>query len=36
MEARGIGTEMLINGVQKGSMDLIGDWTLAADQVLVF
>ena len=36
MEARGIGTEMLTNGVQKGSMDLIGDWTLAADQVLVF
>jgi len=27
---------MTIAGVQPGSMDLLGDWTLAADQVLVF
>jgi len=27
---------MLVEGVQKGSMELMGDWTLAADQVLVF
>ncbi len=36
MEARGIGSEMLVEGVLRGSMDMMGDWTLAADQVLVF
>jgi hypothetical protein len=36
MEARGIGSEMLVEGVKKGCMDLMGDWTLAANQVLVF
>lgn len=36
MEARGIGPEMMVEGVQKGSMDLMGDWTLVADQVLVY
>jgi len=36
MEARGIGPEMLVTGVQQGSLDLMGDWTLAAEQVLVF
>lgn len=36
MEARGIGPEMLVNGVKAGSLDLMGDWTLEADQVLVF
>jgi sulfur relay (sulfurtransferase) complex TusBCD TusD component (DsrE family) len=36
MEARGIGPEMLVEGVKKGSMDMMGDWSLAADQVLVF
>jgi sulfur relay (sulfurtransferase) complex TusBCD TusD component (DsrE family) len=36
MEARGIGPEKLTEGVKHGSMDLMGEWTLAADQVLVF
>jgi hypothetical protein len=36
MEARGIGPEMLVDGVKHGSLDLMGDWTLAADQVLAF
>jgi len=26
----------MIEGVARGSMDLLGDWTLEADQVLVF
>jgi len=26
----------MIEGVERGSMDLLGDWTLEADQVLVF
>jgi len=28
--------ELIIQGVQPGSMDLLGEWTLAADEVLVF
>jgi sulfur relay (sulfurtransferase) complex TusBCD TusD component (DsrE family) len=36
MEARGLGPQMLVENVQKGSMDLLGDWTLQADKVLVF
>jgi uncharacterized protein involved in oxidation of intracellular sulfur len=35
-EARGLGLEDLIEGVTKGTMDLQGEWTLEADQVLVF
>jgi uncharacterized protein involved in oxidation of intracellular sulfur len=35
-EARGFGLEDLIEGVTKGTMDLQGEWTLEADQVLVF
>jgi len=26
----------MIEGVERGSMDVLGDWTLEADQVLVF
>jgi sulfur relay (sulfurtransferase) complex TusBCD TusD component (DsrE family) len=36
MEARGIGSEWLVEGVKRGSMDMMGDWTLAADKILVF
>ena len=36
MEARGFGPEMLVDGVKQGSLDLMSDWTLAADEVLVF
>jgi sulfur relay (sulfurtransferase) complex TusBCD TusD component (DsrE family) len=28
--------ELIIEGVQPGSMDLLSEWTLAADEVLVF
>jgi len=27
---------MWIEGVQRGSMDMLGDWTLEADQVIVY
>jgi uncharacterized protein involved in oxidation of intracellular sulfur len=36
VETRGIQTGMLVEGVLPGSMDMLGDWTLAADHVLVF
>lgn len=36
MQARGLGPESLVESVKQGSMDLMGDWTLAADHVLVF
>jgi len=36
MEARGLEPEKLSAGVLVGSMDLMGDWTLEADRVLVF
>ena len=36
MAARGLEPEMLMENVQQGSMELMGDWTLDADQVLVF
>jgi hypothetical protein len=36
MEARGLGPELLLEGVKKGNMDLMGEWALAADQVLVY
>lgn len=36
MEARGLEPERLIEGVQPGSLDLVGEWTLEADKVLVF
>jgi len=26
----------MIEGVERGSMDVLGDWTLEAEQVLVF
>jgi sulfur relay (sulfurtransferase) complex TusBCD TusD component (DsrE family) len=36
MAARGLGPEELIKGVQQGSIDLLSEWTLSADQVTVF
>jgi sulfur relay (sulfurtransferase) complex TusBCD TusD component (DsrE family) len=36
MDARGLGQSMLIEGVQRGSIELLGTWTLEADKVLVF
>jgi len=35
-EARGIDPERFVEGVRTGSMDLLGDWTTEADQILVF
>jgi sulfur relay (sulfurtransferase) complex TusBCD TusD component (DsrE family) len=34
--ARGLGPENLVDGVQQGGLNLLGEWTLAADRVLVF
>jgi hypothetical protein len=36
VEARGFGPERFVEGVQLGALDLLGDWTLAADHILVF
>lgn len=36
MEARGFEPERLIEGVQCGTMDLAGEWTMEANKVLVF
>lgn len=36
MDARGLRAEMLIEGVERGSLALLADWTLEADQVLAF
>ena len=36
MAARGLGPEDLAEGVQQGSMDLLGEWVLAASQVVAF
>ena len=35
-DARGLGSSDLTDGVEMGSMDLLGDWTLEASQVLVY
>jgi hypothetical protein len=36
VEARGLGPERFVEGVQPGNIDLLGDWTVAADKVVVF
>jgi sulfur relay (sulfurtransferase) complex TusBCD TusD component (DsrE family) len=36
MDARGITADALVKGAMRGSMDLLTDWTVAADKVLVF
>jgi hypothetical protein len=36
VDARGIGPEKFIEGVKAGNMELLGDWTTAANQVLIF
>jgi uncharacterized protein involved in oxidation of intracellular sulfur len=35
-KARGLGQELLIENIEIGSMELLTDWTLEADKVLVF
>jgi uncharacterized protein involved in oxidation of intracellular sulfur len=36
MDARGLASVPLINGVERGSMDLLAQWTLEADKVVVY
>lgn len=36
MDARGMSEERLIDGAVRGSMDLLTEWTAAADKLLVF
>jgi uncharacterized protein involved in oxidation of intracellular sulfur len=36
MDARGLTEADLVNGSRRGSMDLLTEWTLAADKVLIF
>jgi uncharacterized protein involved in oxidation of intracellular sulfur len=36
MDARGIGTDELVSGAQRGSMDILSTWTTEADKVIVF
>jgi len=36
IEARRIDPERFVEGVQPGNMDLLGEWTVAADRVLLF
>lgn len=36
MDARGMAEERLVEGATRGSMDLLTEWTMAADKVLVF
>lgn len=36
MDARGITDAMLIEGATRSTMDVLADWTIAADKVLVF
>ena len=36
MDARGLGVEELANGVHRGSMDELAEWTRWADKVIVF
>ena len=36
MEARGIGDELLIDGVKRSTMDLLTQWTEDAEKVLTF
>jgi uncharacterized protein involved in oxidation of intracellular sulfur len=36
MDARGMADDRLVEGAQRGSMDLLTEWTGSADKVLVF
>jgi sulfur relay (sulfurtransferase) complex TusBCD TusD component (DsrE family) len=36
MDARGLASLTLVEGAQRGSMDLLAEWTLAADKVMVY
>lgn len=36
MDARGLGVEELADGVRRGSMDELAEWTRWAEKVVVF
>jgi len=36
LDARGLEVDQLVEGVQRGSMEQLADWTLAADRVIVY
>lgn len=36
MDARGMTGANLVDGAQRGTMDILSEWTLAADKVLTF
>jgi uncharacterized protein involved in oxidation of intracellular sulfur len=36
MDARGIGEDQLVGGARRGSMEVLTQWTAAADKILVF
>ena len=36
MDARGLGVEELADGVHRGSMDELAEWTRSAGKVIVF
>jgi uncharacterized protein involved in oxidation of intracellular sulfur len=35
-QARGLEPELYIEGITPGSMDLLGDWSMDADHILIF
>jgi uncharacterized protein involved in oxidation of intracellular sulfur len=36
MDARGLASVPLVEGTRRGSLDLLAEWTLAADKVVVY
>jgi sulfur relay (sulfurtransferase) complex TusBCD TusD component (DsrE family) len=36
MDARGLASLPLVEGVERGGMDLLASWTLEADNVIVY
>ncbi len=36
MDARGMAEERLIDGARRGTMDILTEWTVWADKILVF
>ncbi len=36
MDARGLASHAMIDGTVRGSMDLLAEWTMEADKVVVY
>jgi len=36
MDARGLASRPLVEGTMRGSMDLLAEWTMEADKVIVY